>query len=64
MEVNVETKVCTKCKREKEIGEFAMNYASSDLRQSWCRSCHSKWLRDRRAENRKKAKRDAHGTEA
>jgi hypothetical protein len=33
------TKVCTKCKREKNISEFAFQDKKRNIRMSWCKSC-------------------------
>lgn len=32
-------KVCSKCKAEKPLTDFARNYGSKDGYQSWCKSC-------------------------
>ena len=56
-----ETKVCSKCKKEKPLSEFGFSNTKSGIRQSQCRSCFSEYNRKRyeaRAEEFKKARRE------
>ena len=42
-------KVCTKCKRDLDLGEFSNNRRMRDGKSSWCRSCTSAKTREWRA---------------
>ncbi len=38
-------KICTKCEKEKDIEEFSWRNKSKGRRNSWCRHCRSKYVK-------------------
>ena len=45
------TKICTKCKEEKDISLFLTHKSYKDNRASWCQNCHTKRTNEWRFEN-------------
>lgn len=43
-----DTKICTKCKKEKHRDEFKKDYALLDNRRSQCKECDNKLSKERR----------------
>ena len=41
MKINLDTKICTKCKDEKLVSEFPKDKITKDGFHPWCKSCNS-----------------------
>ncbi len=47
----MDKKVCSKCRKAKEVDEFAWRYKSRGVRQSACRKCHKVAMKKHYADN-------------
>ena len=52
-ETAVPMKICRRCLVPKDLAQFRPRVAGSELRHSWCLSCHAKCERDRQARRRR-----------
>ena len=52
------TKVCSKCKEDKDIGEFNKVANNRDALRSWCRPCHNSYKKEWGIKNNEKIKQD------
>ena len=48
----METKICSKCKRELPIENFHWRNKAKGIRRSDCKECHSKQVKDRYVQNK------------
>ena len=52
----METKICSKCKEEKEVCEFNKRNNSKDTLQSWCKICLTEYRKKYKEDNKEKIK--------
>lgn len=50
----METKICTKCKRELPIDSFPFRDKSKGTRRANCKECHSQYMKNKYQENKQK----------
>lgn len=48
------TKICSKCKLEKNLSEFNKNKQTKDKLNCWCNICYKKYKRKYSEKNREK----------
>jgi len=52
----VKTKICSKCKKEKELTEFCKDNSRRDGLSAWCRECKKEFMKKYRIKNKEKIK--------
>lgn len=57
----METKICSKCRKEKPLAEFKPNNKSKDGRRADCYVCHREWCRVNYRKNHPEVKRQNNG---
>ena len=54
--VGVKTKVCTKCVKEKDIGDFNRTKIQKDGMQPWCKECSRKYYLEHKDEVKERSR--------